>query len=637
MNDDFDPYYVWLGIPPAEQPPHFYRLLAIELFEQNPDAIAAAADQRMLHLRAQQLGCHAAQSQRLLGEIAAARVCLLDPEKKVTYDELLRNRLEAEASASTYSEVSDSVASGLVRLFRRTTQDTSPVESRTIAMKRRAMLMHAIGPVLTGVVLLVLFARSGGWHTDALVVFDTADVRHPGTAITINGQPIAVPSSGPVKYRCCPGTIHIVATRPGFTPLKQTVTVDGGSKTAVQMVWERLPSPPPPTKDVSVKPKQETPAVSKKADVVAEVKNPSEAVVRQRLHNFAELISTDDTSGSPEESSRSETSSGPVSRANLPKFPAPSVAKRRKIAEKMAEAYDFAGAATPKDKRELARRLLHDGRGSTAHPDEQFALLEKAMELAGESGDVALMLQAVDAIGNRFSVDVLGVKGHALVRFSQKAASSDSIGEFVRGSGDVIGDAVLQQRHELALNLATVAVRLCQRSQGRAFRKEVHDRRMQLLKLCEQQRQIQQAREAVDATPEDSKLRLSLGLLLCFTQGDWKQGLPHLAKGSDDQLRKLAERELKASSVDAEEQIALADAWWQLAQTRAGEERDKLMLHAGHWYNRAQANVSSALTRRKVENRLAEIAKLERPASGGPREGARPTKTPSLGIWTDVL
>ena len=35
----FDPYHRWLGIPPEEQPAHFYRLLGIKALEDNADVI----------------------------------------------------------------------------------------------------------------------------------------------------------------------------------------------------------------------------------------------------------------------------------------------------------------------------------------------------------------------------------------------------------------------------------------------------------------------------------------------------------------------------------------------------------------------------------------------------------------------
>ena len=44
----FDPYYTWLGIPPAQQPPDLYRLLGLQLFEPNRQVIENAADRQML-------------------------------------------------------------------------------------------------------------------------------------------------------------------------------------------------------------------------------------------------------------------------------------------------------------------------------------------------------------------------------------------------------------------------------------------------------------------------------------------------------------------------------------------------------------------------------------------------------------
>ncbi len=92
-GEAFDPYHKWLGIAPQQQPPHYYRLLGIDLFEEDPDVIAAAADRQMAHVRNYQSGQHAEASHRLLNELATARVCLLTPEKKRAYDAALRARL----------------------------------------------------------------------------------------------------------------------------------------------------------------------------------------------------------------------------------------------------------------------------------------------------------------------------------------------------------------------------------------------------------------------------------------------------------------------------------------------------------------------------------------------------------------
>ena len=111
MDEPFDPYYKWLGIPPEEQPPNHYRLLAVRPLESDGDVIESAADARMAHLRTYQAGKHSALSQKLLNEVASAKVCLLNPDKKAQYDAQLKGRLTAGAAESLGS-TSVAAASG---------------------------------------------------------------------------------------------------------------------------------------------------------------------------------------------------------------------------------------------------------------------------------------------------------------------------------------------------------------------------------------------------------------------------------------------------------------------------------------------------------------------------------------------
>jgi hypothetical protein len=94
MSGQFDPYYSWLAIPPTDQPPNHYRLLGIELFDEDANLIRTAAEQRMVYLRTFQIGKHNADSQKLLNEVAAAKVCLLNPAKKAAYDQQLRQQMQ---------------------------------------------------------------------------------------------------------------------------------------------------------------------------------------------------------------------------------------------------------------------------------------------------------------------------------------------------------------------------------------------------------------------------------------------------------------------------------------------------------------------------------------------------------------
>ena len=86
----FDPYYKWLGIPAKDQPPNLYRLLGVELFESDAEVIDVAANRQMAYLQSCAAGEHSDQAERLLNEVSAARLCLLNPKKKSAYDAGIR-------------------------------------------------------------------------------------------------------------------------------------------------------------------------------------------------------------------------------------------------------------------------------------------------------------------------------------------------------------------------------------------------------------------------------------------------------------------------------------------------------------------------------------------------------------------
>ena len=101
MEEPFDPYLHWLAIRDPRRPPNHYRLLGLDLFESDPEVILNAADRQMTHVRRFQGGKHSDQSQRLLNELAAAKICLLNAEKKAAYDAELRTEVTPELRVTT--------------------------------------------------------------------------------------------------------------------------------------------------------------------------------------------------------------------------------------------------------------------------------------------------------------------------------------------------------------------------------------------------------------------------------------------------------------------------------------------------------------------------------------------------------
>ncbi len=153
----FDPYHKWLGIPPKYQPPNHYRLLGLDPFESDAEVIDTAANRQMAYLQQRATGEHAAQSQKLLNEISAARLCLLNAEKKAEYDAQLKGNLSEtgvmpDTATPTDVEVTQAAA--------RTPTTHDGTQRRNVLNGSPKALEPWHYAVAIGAAFLVLF---GGW------------------------------------------------------------------------------------------------------------------------------------------------------------------------------------------------------------------------------------------------------------------------------------------------------------------------------------------------------------------------------------------------------------------------------------------------------------------------------------------
>jgi len=94
----FDPFRAWLGVPAQVGGLDHYRLLGLRRFESDRDTI-----QRQVHDRIHRVSRHldgpaAADCERVLQRIDAARVCLTTPHLKANYDRKLKAELAREAA-----------------------------------------------------------------------------------------------------------------------------------------------------------------------------------------------------------------------------------------------------------------------------------------------------------------------------------------------------------------------------------------------------------------------------------------------------------------------------------------------------------------------------------------------------------
>ena len=111
---EFDPYRQWLGIENKDDSTNHYQLLGLELFENDSEKIAAAADRQMQIVRKHQTGPRSHYTQQLLAELAQAKTCLQNPESRIQHDESLLGPIPQSKATSNYTIKWLTIASGII-------------------------------------------------------------------------------------------------------------------------------------------------------------------------------------------------------------------------------------------------------------------------------------------------------------------------------------------------------------------------------------------------------------------------------------------------------------------------------------------------------------------------------------------
>ncbi len=199
MSEPFDPYLQWLGIRDPQRPPNHYRLLGVELFETDADVLANAADRQMAHVRTFQTGKHGAESQRLLNELAAAKVCLLDPQRKAEYDAVLWSQLQAASQAYSAAPPSDAETGQAPP-----SPEVVPAPALPVRSTRRSRYLWTVTGLLAAIVVLVMLivltsGRGGPNEAPGRAVFgrDSGVVTERDAGSATEGEPDAATKQGP--------------------------------------------------------------------------------------------------------------------------------------------------------------------------------------------------------------------------------------------------------------------------------------------------------------------------------------------------------------------------------------------------------------------------------------------------------
>ncbi|HEY1784420.1 MAG TPA: hypothetical protein VGG30_02690, partial [Pirellulales bacterium] len=506
MPPAFDPYYLWLGIPPKQQPPNHYRLLGIKLFEDNPDVIDGAADRQMTHVRSFQTGKHAAESQTVLNELATARACLLDAAKKSNYDAQIKERLAAKAKQTTKpiarakplatpreADVDNlTTGLGIDTLVEKTER-----RSRATNKRQRAAVSPLVA-VLIGSALLV--AAGVTW---AVMSGGTSS---PVASIT---PPARSPSADDGGQRPALDTVDTTSTgnasEHAGRPAQVDTTIDASRDGAGGDGADRDGASDEPTV-VEMDPDQPADADSSVDD--------------------STMIDGDSVADSAE--------SGDSAKTSARRNPVPDEAAVKAAAAEIQKVFkdDYAAAKKPAERLALAQKLLDLAAEPSATVD-YFAMLAEVRQLAVSASAPRLALEAIDRTAAEFEVDRFDLIADVCEQFVRHALAPAATEELVDAVPELVAEAQSLGRFAAGARMVAAVQTVARRAKLTNAVKQLAQARKRLNESAKLTDAAMAARQRLAENPKDDQAHLAQGKYLCFVLGDWDKGVAELAQGSD--------------------------------------------------------------------------------------------------------
>ncbi|HEV3004749.1 MAG TPA: PA14 domain-containing protein [Pirellulales bacterium] len=601
MAKAFDPYRMWLGIPIAEQPPTHYRLLGVSPDERQADVIEAAVVRQSAYVRNFQTGQNADDAARILNEIAAAGVCLTDPERRAAYDAELK--ATARAPTTRAARPSGKRAPSAPRrppaAAARNTAGPSPVWAdipppAAPLAPGRASLARGRDPlargkrissswepkpsspswqaplVIAGIVLLlvlvVIFVRFG--RNSDLAALPEAPAIEPDEN---RGDPDANPAGSPVP--AAPQLVPPAVKTPDSTRANHSIVpVPAAPNAAPNNGGER---------EIETKENRKEPAPQASG---ASQRPPPEAVPVP-IPGASDDETSEKIAPQRNAPAKAVPAPAPPQRLAFEKRLQRPAGEALAAARRQVKSKNFKKNASVSQALDPLRAIYDTSRSAADNPALRYALLEEARERAKNLGDAATACQVVEDLFRVFDGDLLESKAAAL-KVMDKARAPRQVYTAAMLALLLTDRAARADQFDLAEQFANVA-KAAARKIGNSELLNAADERLTKLRSRRQEyKKFRDALKKLKASPDDRDANLVAGRYYCWFQGDWGRGLPLLARSSDRQLGELAALELEAQA-DRSRASGLADAWLAAADLQRRAEETRYLEQAKFWRHRA--------------------------------------------------
>lgn len=258
------------------------------------------------------------------------------------------------------------------------------------------------------------------------------------------------------------------------------------------------------------------------------------------------------------------------------------------------------------EKRDLAAKLLDAALETKDNPSDRYVMLQEAMELAAGAGDAEIITKAADALEAGYLCNAASQRADALAKCYAVAPAPAVAGQMAVADVAAAEQSTGADDFSTAAKYAEKALVAARSSNDRQFIASVQSRVAAIREMRTEFGQIRSAFAILKSKPNDPASNLAVGEYLCFNKGNWKDGLPHLARGSDAALKQLSGIEMSAAS-DSAAQADLAERWWSLAEQNPQLPQHAVRAHAADLYRHALPDLGG-LAETAAQKRIDQVA-----------------------------
>lgn len=271
---------------------------------------------------------------------------------------------------------------------------------------------------------------------------------------------------------------------------------------------------------------------------------------------------------------------------------------------------DFARRSSS-DRKELAGRLIEAAGGERETPVMRAAFLLEAVDLAAAARDVSLACTAAGRL--RETVPAFPLSGIVdALKSVERSARKAEDASLLAGLYLPMAERRLEaDDFDAAEDLARRAQRLAKKARDAGLDASAGAILDRARDLGREYAKVKRALARLKETPLDPDANLAVGSFLCFAKDDWVRGMLHLARGSDEALKRLVQTEMRGAD-GLEARLAQGDGWWAWGERQSGDVRLAARGRAVKWFREAMPDLvrSKQLDlERKIDEYNGELAR----------------------------